>query len=262
MRKLSERHPVRWISERVKGAALFVILFVVWYFVARTGAVNKHILPAPSTVAHTFKHFVANGVIALDIKASLLLVAKGFGLGCTIGLLLGGAMGLSRLVEKLVGPTFHAVRQVPLLGWIPLIVMWFGVGNMSKVLFISIGAMYPIVLNTFEGIRSVPETYKELASVFEYGKLRTLWRVILPSALPSIITGIRIGVGTTWMLLVAAEILTVTSSGLGTLISESREQFRMDIALVGVVIIGVMGWIMNQSVGLFERRLLRWRKTG
>jgi sulfonate transport system permease protein len=218
-------------------------------------------LPSPEKTVETFRQLLANGDIAINVKASLLLVLKGFVIGTLMGLVLGSLMGLSRTFEKLIGPTFHAIRQVPLLGWIPLIVLWFGVGSQSKVVFISIGAAYAVALNTCEGIKGVPQHYKEIAQVFDYSKLRLFLKVILPAALPSILTGIRVGLGVIWALLVAAEVLTTTSAGIGTMISEGRENFRMDIAVVGIIVIGAIGLAMNQSVTFLERHLLRWRRT-
>jgi sulfonate transport system permease protein len=170
-------------------------------------------------------------------------------------------MGLSRPIEKLVSPIFHGIRQVPLVGWIPLIILWFGIGEISKIVFIAIGAFYPVVINTFEGIRNVPKQYVEVAQVFEYGKFKLLQKVILPASLPSILTGIRFSLTVSWMLVVGAELFMVASAGIGNMISEAREYFRMDIVIVGIIVIGIIGLLMNQFVGLVETRLLRWRKT-
>ena len=153
------------------------------------------------------------------------------------------------------------MRQVPLLGWIPLIILWCGIAETSKVVFIAIGAFYPMVLNTFEGIRGVPHDYIEVARVFEYSRLGMLRRFILPAALPNIMTGVRMSLGISWMLVVGAEIFTRTDGGIGDMMWNGREQFRMDIVFVGIVTVGLVGSLINEMVRIAESRLIIWRKT-
>ncbi len=250
-----------FIFERFRGVILPLVILVIWEVISRWGIVPSSILPSPGKVIDTFVELIKNGNLVFNIKASLIRVLKGFLVGGSIGFILGILMGLSRTIEKLVSPIFHSIRQVPLLGWIPLIILWFGIGEISKIVFISIGAFYPMVLNTFEGIRSVPKEYVEVAKVFEYDKLNLLRKVILPTALPSILTGIRFSLSVSWMLVVGAEIFTVSAGGIGDMIWEAREHFRMDVVFVGIIVIGIIGLLMNQFVGLIETRLLRWRKT-
>jgi sulfonate transport system permease protein len=236
---------------------MIVILGIISY----GKIISPQILPPPGKIIATFIQLIKNGVLILNLKESLFRVTKGFLLGTSAGLALGILMGLSRPIEKLVSPIFHGIRQVPLVGWIPLIILWFGIGEISKIVFIAIGAFYPVVINTFEGIRNVPKQYVEVAQVFEYGKFKLLQKVILPASLPSILTGIRFSLTVSWMLVVGAELFMVASAGIGNMISEAREYFRMDIVIVGIIVIGIIGLLMNQFVGLVETRLLRWRKT-
>lgn len=247
--------------KRVKfqGFILPLIILIIWWAISYWKIISPNVLPAPGKVIDTFILLFGSGDLTFNIKMSFLRIIKGFFLGITVGFILGILMGISRTTEKLVGPLFHAIRQVPLLGWIPLIIIWGGMGEVSKVVFIAFGGFYPVVLNTFEGIRGVSKQYVEVAKVFEYGKVNLLRKVILPAALPSIFTGIRSGLSISWMLVVGAEIFTVTAGGIGAMMWEAREHFRMDIVIVGVIIIGIIGLIMNQLVGLLEARFLRWR---
>lgn len=247
-------------KEKFRGLILPLVILIIWWIASDRKIISANIFPSPGKVIDTFIFLIRNGDLAFNIKLSMIRVMKGFTLGISAGFILGISMGLSKSIERLIAPLFHAIRQVPLLGWIPLIILWCGIGEISKVIFISIGAFYPIVINTFEGIRSVPKEYVEVAKVFEYDKLNLLRKVILPAALPSILTGIRFSLSVSWMLVVGAEIFTVTAGGIGDMMWEAREHFRMDIVFAGIIVIGIIGLIMNQFVELIETRLLRWRK--
>ncbi len=250
-----------FIFERFHGIILPLVILVIWEVISRWGIVSSYILPSPGKVIATFVELIKNGNLVFNIKLSLDRVIKGFFVGGSIGFILGILMGLSRTIEKLVSPIFHAIRQVPLLGWIPLIILWFGIGEISKIVFIAIGAFYPMVINTFEGIRNVPKQYVEVAQIFEYDKVKLLQKVILPASLPSILTGVRFSLSVSWMLVVGAEIFTVTAGGIGDMMWEAREHFRMDVVVVGIITIGIIGLIMDRLLGAFEIRFLHWRKT-
>lgn len=250
-----------FIFERFRGIILPLAILVIWEVISRWGMVSSYILPSPWKVIAAFVELIKNGNLIFNIKLSLDRVIKGFLVGGSIGFILGILMGLSRTIEKLISPIFHAIRQVPLLGWIPLIILWFGIGEISKIVFIAIGAFYPMVINTFEGIRNVPKQYVEVARIFEYDKVKLLQKVILPASLPSILTGVRFSLSVSWMLVVGAEIFTVTAGGIGDMMWEAREQFRMDVVVVGIITIGIIGLIMDRLLGAFEIRFLHWRKT-
>ncbi len=240
------------IQNRVKikviGIALPIALLIVWHVFVSAGYVSPHILPLPETVLSTLVRLLTKGKLILMIAISLRRVVYGFLLGTASGFLLGLLMGLSRTAEKLFAPTFHTIRQVPLIGWIPLIVMWFGMNEVSRILVVAIGAFYPTTLNTFAGVRGVPRKYVELASVYGYKGLKLVRRIILPAALPSIITGFTLSLGMSWVLLVAAELLIETMAGIGKVIDIGRETFNMELVMVGIVTTGLLGFIMTKVV--------------
>jgi sulfonate transport system permease protein len=202
-----------------------------------------------------------NGDIEANLKISIIRVTEGFLAGASIGLVLGTVMGLSATAEAFIAPFFNAVRQVPLFAWIPMLMLAVGVGEPFKVVFISLGALYPVTMNTFQGIRHVPREYLEVGSVFEYGRVALLRKIILPAALPSILTGIRLGLSMSWMSVVGAEFIA-SSEGVGYMIVFARQLFQTDVVMVGIVIIGLVGLAMDLVVRLAQNRLLRWRKTG
>ena len=170
-------------------------------------------------------------------------------------------MGFFRIIEKTVGPFFHAFRQVPLLGWVPLIVLWAGIGEAGKIVLIALGASYPVAMNTFQGIRSVKKEFIEVARVFEFSNRRLLAAVILPSALPEILTGLRLALSKSWMMVVGAEIFIAANGGIGDMMWDARDRFHMDIVMVGFILIGCIGFLLNQGILWVEEYSLGWRKT-
>lgn len=244
----------------ILGGIFPLILLIFWETATRLKLFPSQLLVPPKQVVLTFVDLLRRGDLIIHLRISLMRVVAGFLLGITSGFILGTAMGLSKRLERYIYPFFNLVRQIPLLGWMPLLMLWFGVGELFKIVFIAIGAFYPMVLNTFEGIRNVPKEYMEVAKVFEYGKLRLLQKVILPTALPSIFTGIKLGLSMSWMLVVGAE-LVAASEGIGYLMTWGRQLFQFDIVMLGVIIIGIIGLFMNNALGALEVRFLRWRRT-
>ncbi|KAF0219088.1 MAG: binding-protein-dependent transport system inner membrane [Geobacteraceae bacterium] len=247
------------LGDKALGLIVPLLLFLAWDLVTRYELTPPQLLPLPKQVAVTFLDMVRSGELLVNLKISLLRVTAGFFAGSFTGLVLGTAMGLSKKIESYVGPLFHSIRQVPLLGWIPLLILWLGMGETFKVFFIAIGAFYAMTLNTFQGIRDVPGEYLEVARVFEYNRLQLFRKIVFPAALPSILTGVRIGLSLSWFLLVGAE-FTGASEGIGYSIAWARQIFQTDVVIAGVFVIGVIGLLMDRVVTLLEGYLLRWRR--
>lgn len=247
------------IVQKARGAVIPLLLLGVWWGVTRNSWVSPLFLPSPEKVVTTFIILCNEGKIVTNLAESLYKVMKGFLLGISTGFMLGILMGLSRTAERVCGPLFNAVRQVPILGWIPILILIFGLTEMAKLIFIALGAFYPMTLNTFDGCRQLKKEYLEVAQVFAYGRLRFLWRFTLPAALPSILTGIRISLSEAWLLVIGAEIFFKTRGGLGDMMWEAKGKVRMDIVFITILIIGVIGFILNKIMSLVENHLLRWR---
>lgn len=163
----------------------------------------------------------------------------------------------SRLFERLVGPSFNTFKQVSLFAWIPLISVWFGLGDIAKVVFLSLAALVPVAVHTFDGLRAVPPRLLEVARVYGYTRRQTLWEVMLPAALPTIFTGLYLALIYSWLATLGAEYLLVSGEGIGNTLIEGSEHFRMDLVLVGMLVIGLVGASLNLVTQQFERRLLR-----
>lgn len=250
---------VKKLLQKLRGAVIPLVILFTWWLSCRNGWVTSPLLPTPEKVCTSLLTLLNEGKIFTNLQQSLAKVVKGFLVGISAGFILGISMGLFRTVEKLLGPLFNAVRQVPILGWIPLLILWFGQTELSKVIFIALGALYPMTLSTFDGTRQLRQEYIEVARVFEYGRLRLLWRFTLPSALPSILTGIRVSMSEAWLLVIGAEIFFKARGGIGDMMWEAKERVRMDVVFITILIIGLIGYLLNHAMTLLESRLLRWR---
>jgi len=250
-----------FIRRRYHGVITFLVLIGVWTALTHLRVVSAEQLPAPEVIVTTFLQNLKSGLLGDSLLSSLVRIAKGFCIGCSLGFLLGAAMGVSQTAERLFAPLTNALRQVPIIGWIPLIIVWCGIADLSKIAFIAIGAFFPMVFNTFEGIRSVPRNYLEVARVFQFGRLKLLRKIVVPGALPSIVTGIRLSLGTSWMLVVWSEINTRSDLGIGDMLWSAREGGRMDLVIVCIIVIGVVAFLINELLGHLEAYLQGWKKT-
>ncbi|MES2205887.1 MAG: ABC transporter permease [Pseudomonadota bacterium] len=234
------------------------IIFCVWLVIAHFEWIPSQILPAPSLVASTFTDLWASGELQGHIGISLQRVMSGFGVGALTGLLLGTAMGLSPTLKDYVYPIFKLYSQVPMLGWLPLLIMLVGIDEALKIILISKGAFVPVTLNTYKGLQGVPSIYIEVARVYRFTKWQLLKKVVFPSALPPIWMGLRHGLTHAWLALVAVELLA-SSEGLGFLMVYGRQLYQLDVVLVAVVIVGGIGLIFDKLLSVAETYLLRWR---
>jgi sulfonate transport system permease protein len=248
------------IKNNLLGLVIPVVLLVAWYLVSSRELVSPQLLPPPVLLFETWWEMQKSGELTINMKMSLLRVGAGFLLGAAAGFLLGTAMGFWKSVEQYVGPLFNALRQVPIVGWLPFLVFLLGIDELFKIVFIALGAMIPMTLKTFEGIKGVPATYVEVVRLFEFGWFRLLRTVIVPSALPSILAGLRLSLSEAWMLVVGAELIAA-SAGIGNVMTIARRLFQTDVVLVVVVAIAVTGYILDRLLLLLEYRLLGWRRT-
>lgn len=247
------------LPRALRGWVLPMAMLTLWWAAVRFGWSASPLLVAPAKVWATAVEQVTSGKLLVALQASLWRDLAGFTIGAMAGLAFGAALGVSRLFEKLVGPTFHTVKQISLFAWIPLISVWFGLGDAAKVVFLSLAAFFPVVLNTFEGIRAVPPDLLEVARVLRFSRWQTFRRVVLPAASPSIFAGIHLGLIYAWLATLGAEYLLVAGKGIGNTMIDGRENFWMDLVLFGVIVVGLVGFTLNWIAARIEARLLRWR---
>jgi sulfonate transport system permease protein len=242
-----------------------VAVILLWQLASGTGLISKDKLPPPSTVWHTAVTLItqnspAYGTLQDAMLVSLQRMAIGFAFGAAAALALALVAGLSRLGENAVDPLMQILRTLPLFGLIPVFIVWFGIGELPKIILIALGTAIPLYLNTFAGIRSVDAKLIEAAQTLKLSKLELIRHVILPGALPQALTGLRQSLGVAWLALVVAEQVNA-NAGLGFMISQATQFLRNDVIMVALTVYALLGLITDALVRLLERRALAWRRT-
>ncbi|NGZ84824.1 ABC transporter permease [Duganella aceris] len=241
------------------GALLPVTALAATEIAVRSGVIPSHLLPAPTQILDTLADLGAHGLLG-HIGPSTLRVAAGFGIGALLAVLLGATVGLSRRAEALLDPTFQALRAIPSLAWVPLLLLWLGIDEAPKLVLIAIGAFFPIYMGVASGIRGVDRKLIEVARLYRLSNFALTRRVLLPAALPSILTGLRNGLSLAWMFMVAAELIAA-SRGLGYLLSDGRETSRADIVLAAIALLAILGKVSDSLMAAIEHRCLAWRDS-
>lgn len=244
---------------RLKGLAVPVAILLLLEIAVRVGWVQSYQMPAPSEIATTLTD-LADGALWKHIGASLTRVLSGFVIGAGLALVFAAWVGLSREAEAYLEPTFAGLRSIPSLAWVPLLLLWLGIGETSKIVLIAIGAFFPVYLNGVAAIRNIDRKLVEVGQIFRFSQRQMIVHVFLPAALPGLFTGLRSGLSLAWMFLVAAELIAATK-GLGYLLSDGRETSRPDIVLAAIIVLAVLGKLTDGVLAMLERRFLAWRDT-
>ena len=245
------KHLLQYVS-------LTIVILAVWQVFFHMGWIKPIILPPPSQVAMTFWDLLKSGAMVRHIGISVLRVLEGFGIAAVLGLGLGVAIGLSRTLDRLTDLIIQVIKPIPPIAWIPLAILWFGIGEKSKVYIIFLGAFFPIIINTIDGIRQTDHKFVEVARLLAVPRIKFVRQVVLPGALPAIMTGLRVGLMVAWMCVVAAELIAA-SSGIGYLIMDARQLSQSDVVLVGMITIGIIGKLMDSLIRWIEKRLISWK---
>ncbi len=237
---------------------------MIWQLVSSSGLISEQKLPPPTSVWHTALTLIttsspAYGTLQGAMVVSLQRVAIGFAVGGLIGLLVGLIAGLSRLGEYSVDPPMQMLRTVPIFGLIPVFIVWFGIGQLPKVLLIALGASIPLYLNTFAGIRSVDGKLAEAGQSLGLSKTEMIRHILLPGALPQILVGLRQSLGIAWLALVVAEQINA-NAGLGFIINQGQAFLNNSVIFVALLVYCVLGLLTDALVRLLERRALVWRR--
>ncbi|HWL45176.1 MAG TPA: ABC transporter permease [Ilumatobacter sp.] len=236
-----------------------LLLLALWFLVTATGLVSARTLANPIDVAKAFWELAETGELTRHLWVSLKRVVVGLALGVSSGVALAVLAGLFRLGDDIVDSAVQMLRTVPVLGLVPLFMVWFGIGEEPKIALITIGTLFPVYVNTYAGIRGVDAKLVEAATTFGVGRWGLIRQVILPGALPNFLVGLRFSLTASWLILIVAEQLN-TREGLGYLVNEARVWFRTDIIVLTLVIYAVIGLALDGGVRLLERRLLAWRR--
>lgn len=243
-----------------KGLLLPVLILAAWQYAGDREYISFLLFPTPLRIAETFQQLLENGQWLKHMQISLERVIYGFLLGGLLGLLIGIIVGLFRSAEDALDPTVQMIRMVPHLAVTSLFVLWFGIGETSKVLLIAKGSFFPLYINTFLGLRQVDNKLFEVARVLGYSRFKQVVKLMLPAATPLIFLGIRLSIGISWVSLVVAEMMGA-SSGIGYLMMDARAMSKTPVVFVGIMTFAICGVLSDLAIRLLEKRLLRWQDS-
>ncbi len=263
------------LNSLARGLALPLVLLAVWQGVCVAGLVNPQALPSPVAVAVKWGEYLAppqpqvagqswlawvfSGELLQDAQGSLTRVVLGFAVGLVLALPLGLLMGALPWLRAFTNPLIQILRPIPPIAYIPLAILWFGLGNPPAVFLIALGAFFPILVNTISGVAQVDSIYLRAARNLGASPARIFVQVILPAAMPFILSGVRIGIGTAFLVVIVAEMIAV-NNGLGYRILEAREYFWTDKIIAGMLSIGLIGLAIDLLMDRLNRHLLRWHR--
>jgi sulfonate transport system permease protein len=240
----------------VGGAIVPVAILAIWWAISNSGTVPSYRLPSPQQVVLAAVDLAERGQLYRDIAISTQRVLLGFAIGSLIGLVLGALVGLSRTFSVLLSPVIGALRAVPSLAWVPLLVLYLGIQEEPKVILIMIGAAFPVFTTLSIALRHVDPALVEMGRAFGLSRLALLTTVQLPAVLPALVSGLRLGLAQSWLFLVAAELLA-SAMGLGFLLIDSQNNGRLDRIFLAIILLAVLGKTTDALIGLFERWLNR-----
>ncbi len=241
------------------GLILPVLLFAAWIYFSSNGSFAESELPKPSSVFKVISELDNRDQLWWNISASLQRVALGYLLGTLIALILGSAAGLNKTVNRLVTPLLQAIRAVPSLAWVPLLIIWLGIGEGPKLTLIAIGAFFPVFTTVVSGIKNVDRHLVEVGRAYGLKRWAIIKGIYLPAAAPQIFSGLRLGLAQSWLFLVAAELIA-SAKGLGFLLIDSQSSARTDIVIFSILALAILGKISDLILATIEKRVLAWNK--
>lgn len=248
------------LGEIALGAALPIAILAVWQVLSDRQIIDDLFMPSPLVIASTLVELVFTGQIFGHLGISLWRAAIGFLIGGGLGLVLGLLVGFSKRTEEYVDPSLQLLRLTPNLALAPLFILWFGFGEISKIVIIANIAFFPLYMNAYAGIRQVDPKLVEVSRVLEFSRIRQVTRLILPASVPNLLLGLRLSLASSWLGLVVAEIIG-SQEGIGYLITFGQSNNRTDIIFAGILIFALVGKLVDSFVRWLERRLLIWQDS-
>ena len=250
---LKTSQAVKWII----GGIFPLSILLLWYVAVEKSWVNSLLLPAPQAVWIALQDLYSSGELWSNLSVSLVRILYGFGAGITVAIFLGLGMGLSKTIEAYVWPIFKILNLVPVVGWIPLLVLVVGIDEALKVILIAKAALLPMTVNIYKGVRNIPSSLTEVADVYQLSVWSKFKNLIFPGALISFVGGLRLSLASAWGALVAVELLA-SSEGIGYIMVYGRQIFQLDVVMATVVIIGLVGFFFDVLISLLQRPFKAW----
>lgn len=250
------------MNENAKRLLIYFIsptvMFLIWEICARTGLLDQRFFPAPSAIFYHLFFVSPDEGILWDIVFSVYRIFVGYIIGCSLGMLLGIGMGLSKVLRLTFYPLIIVTYPIPKIAILPLIMLIFGIGDLSKIVVVVIGSFFLVLMNTLHGVDSLAQIYHDVAKVYKINRRNFVFKIVLPGSLPSIFTGLKLAIGYSLVIVVAAE-FSGADKGIGYLIWQSWETFSIKSMYAGIFVIGVLGFIFSYSLDLLERKLVPWK---
>ena len=234
-----------------------ILLIILWQLLVQFGWLTSRILPAPTAVIQAAINLASSGELLHHVITSSTRALVGLLIGGTIGFVLGLLNGVFPLAEKLLDSSVQMLRNIPHLAMIPLVIVWFGIGEPAKIFLVAIGVMFPIYLNTFHGIHTIDKGLLEMGKVYGLKPVEQFWQIILPGALPSILVGLRYALGIMWLTLIVAETIA-SDSGIGYMAMNAREFMQTDVIVFSILIYAGLGKLADSTAKMLEEKLLQW----
>lgn len=232
-------------------------LMITWQVSSSIGIISTRVLPNPLDIVSAATNLTKSGQLPADVWTSTKRAFVGFLIGGGLGFLLGLVNGISKISEKLLDSSIQMIRNIPHLALLPIVILWFGIGEEAKLFLVALGTFFPIYLNTYHGIRSVDPSLIEMAYVYELKGFSLFWHVIFPAALPSILVGVRFALGITWVTLIVAETIAA-DSGIGYMAMNAREFMQLDVVVLSILLYALLGKLSDVIAKIAEKRFIKW----
>jgi ABC-type nitrate/sulfonate/bicarbonate transport system permease component len=248
------------VRKRWPGFVLFLLILVAWEYASANNLVDQVSVPRVSDIVTSWIASMKNGQLLAALVPSLGRIFSGFGLAVVVAVPLGLAMGSIGLIYRLLEPLTEFIRPIPAAAYIPVAILFLGIGNEMKVFVVFLACLFPVLLNTYGGVRGVDPVLIDTGRTFGVSRLKALWQIVLPAALPNILTGMRISLGIALIVVVVAEMIA-GNSGIGYYILDMQRSFRIPDMFAGIFTLGILGFIINFAFLKIEQHFLRWRGT-
>ena len=253
-----KHHAQKQLKRLLLGSLLPILLILFWEFASQVGLVESYQLPAPSVILVKLSDLTASGELFGHVSITVYRVFIGFTLGSIVAIIVGLLVGFSKNAEYLFDPIIQAFRSIPSLAWVPLFILWMGIGESSKVTMIAVGVFFPVYLNLVSGIISVDRKLIEVGKMFKLSLYQQIRQIIFPATLPSLLVGLRSGLGLGWMFVVAAELMGA-SQGLGYLLVLGQNTLSPEVILISIILFAVIGKTSDWLLKVLEDHFLSWQ---
>ncbi|MBU5485730.1 ABC transporter permease [Clostridium sp. MSJ-11] len=239
---------------KLKGYILIIAIILLWYVGSINNYWTSYILPSPKSVAQSAVTLMASGVLFKHIGHSLIRVLTGFFITLLLAVPLGILFGVNKKIYIYFKPALEFIRHTPPLALVPMLILWFGIGEKSKIIIIILASFFPVFLNTIKGVESCDKKLIEVGKIFDLPKKDIFFKIVIPSALPNILVGMRLGIGYSWRAIIGAE-MVAASSGLGYLILDGQQLSRSDVVIVGILCMGILGSLMDYLFSVLVKKI-------